>query len=203
MSKPWMSEGDIALSFNRAEDKKAQIKILAELNATSRDVIIEILERRPDVDTSILTKSRRKYNTVARGAKRKQPTENDFKTFEKLHNEHNSDKAIAKLTGFSQYAVRTWRLSKGLPPAGGGSQGYIYVEQDKPGGKKVHWRTLTPERHQQYLELYNKGLTDAAIAAEMKLSNGSVIQRWRTKNGLPANGKGGRRKSSPEEDIVT
>jgi DNA-binding NarL/FixJ family response regulator len=47
---------------------------------------------------------------------------------------------------------------------------------------------LPPEEHQRRLELYNQGLTDAAIAEKLFISS-TVIFRWRKNNGLAANAK--------------
>jgi hypothetical protein len=41
----WMSEEDIAEMYRRSADPGKQVKILAELNATSREAIVEILTK--------------------------------------------------------------------------------------------------------------------------------------------------------------
>lgn len=43
-------------------------------------------------------------------------------------------------------------------------------------------------------DLYDKGLLDPEIGAELGVSTNTVF-RWRQKNGLPANGRGGRPKA--------
>jgi hypothetical protein len=42
-------------------------------------------------------------------------------------------------------------------------------------------------------KLYDKGHSDPVIAQACNVDRG-VVQRWRTKNGLPPNSKGGRPK---------
>lgn len=44
MSKLVMTPGEILRSFKQAESKSKQVGILAELNATSREVIIDVLK---------------------------------------------------------------------------------------------------------------------------------------------------------------
>ncbi len=45
MSRPWMSDGDIVMMYRQAASPPKEIRVLAELNGVTRDVIVEILER--------------------------------------------------------------------------------------------------------------------------------------------------------------
>lgn len=176
----WMSDGDIALSFNRADDKKEQIKILAELNAVSKDVIMSILESRSDVDLSTLHKPKKKVVK----SKPKALTPEDFDLIEKLYYEEKSDREIAMAIGRSTGPVAAWRRKRNLP-----SNYKPGHQRSATNGTSRRGRHLPPERHRKYLELYNKGMSDNEIAKEMGLSGGSVICQWRKRHGLPTKWK--------------
>lgn len=61
-------------------------------------------------------------------------------------------------------------------------------EVQHKGGKG---KKMSPERHQQLLNLYNEGLTDKQIAWKVGLKSSSSVCIWRNKHGLSANGKPG------------
>lgn len=54
---------------------------------------------------------------------------------------------------------------------------------------------MTPERHQQLLDLYNEGLTDQQIASKVGLKASSSVCIWRKKHNLPAKHCRGRKAS--------
>lgn len=196
-----MSDGDIALSYNRADDKREQIKILAELNATSKDVIIDILSRRKDVDISSLHIAQRKHRSVV-AHKTKPCSEDEFLKIKELYDQGMTDGDIASTIDRSISTIRAWRLRNNLlPNQSSRSQTPPPSIVEQP--KKQRGRSLSPERHQLYLDLYNQGLSDREISVRTGLAAASSICVWRLKNGLLPNGVRGRKKKGNTNEIVS
>lgn len=62
---------------------------------------------------------------------------------------------------------------------------------------------LSPEEHQERLRLYNQGLTDGQIGAQVCVTK-EAIYFWRRKYGIPANFlPGGMRKGGGADDKRT
>lgn len=54
-----------------------------------------------------------------------------------------------------------------------------------------YWDNQINRGHHRRLELYNQGLTDQKIADVLRMTK-TGITSWRKRNGLPANGDGGK-----------
>lgn len=136
----YMSDGEIITFYRQAADKRKQIGILADLNATTKETITWILKRAGALNSPI-------------PVLKKSPPQ----------------------------------LQEPVTPSRDESK----KEVRRRGGKG---KQMTPERHQQLLDLYNEGLTDQQIASKVGLKASSSVCIWRKKHKLPANGRSGNKK---------
>lgn len=102
----YMTDDEICVRYRQARDKKAQIKILADLNATSKQEIISVLE-----DAGIPLPEKLKLD------KPKPPRV--FKFDENLARQFYvqgmMDKEIAEQLGVSKTTIFKWRTQNSLP----------------------------------------------------------------------------------------
>lgn len=106
MSRPWMSDGDIVTLYRQAKSPPKEIRVLAELNGVTRDVIVEILKRN---GVDMLTKGKR-------AGKKKAPrwtAEQDAILVDMLSS-GASYTAIAERIARSRYAVKTRVYTLGM-----------------------------------------------------------------------------------------
>lgn len=105
-----MATEEVCLQYRLAKDKKKQIKILAELNATTKQKIVEILtqggvavpEQKPQTPQVAKPKQPRVFKfdeTLAR----------------QLYDQGLMDKEIGRLVGASQPTICEWRKQHSLP----------------------------------------------------------------------------------------
>lgn len=94
-----MTEGEIIADYRQAKDPEAQIKILADLNCTSEDVIREIVGLPP---------------SKQRGGKAKR--EEQSNRIRELYNQGFTDKEISEKLGVSASTVAGWRRYRQLKP---------------------------------------------------------------------------------------
>ena len=90
---------------------------------------------------------------------------------QQLYDQGLFDEDIASALECSAVAVRDWRLKNGLPS----KQAFAALEQ----------RRL---RHQKMAELYERGMSDKEISAELNIPQ-STVCHWRIESGLAANVK--------------
>lgn len=112
MADFWMDDLQIEVSYKTAMDRVAQIKVLAELNDAKPKDIVKILKRR-----GVMTDEEAKDSLIELGKmynSRGISEELDAFCREK-YGEGYSDKAIAKMIGASDNAVKYWRRKSGLP----------------------------------------------------------------------------------------
>lgn len=106
MSSMWMSDGDIVMMYRQAKSPPQEIKVLAELNGVTRDVIVDVL-RRSGVEMLIKGK---------RSGKKKAPrwTPEQDATLADMLSAGESYTAIAEKIGRSRYAVKTRVYTLGM-----------------------------------------------------------------------------------------
>lgn len=85
-----------------------------------------------------------------------------------LHKQGKTDSEIAAAVNVSRQTISSWRNELGLK--------INSARTATPRGCKVDWAAAMP--------LYEKGLTDKQIAAQLGCSHKTVC-KWRRKNGLP------------------
>ncbi len=98
-----------------------------------------------------------------------------------LYEQGLTDEEIAAERWVTKESICGWRTKRRLPSNG------------KKGGH------LPKEKHNARMALYEQGLTDEKIAAELSMSK-SAICCWRKKNGLPAQGNICRRPLNQNQD---
>jgi len=106
-----MTDGEIIASYNQAENKKKQIAVLADLNATSRSEMELHLE-----ELGLL-----KRNAVAGVPMKGKPVLDELRAME-LFKEGKTDLEIAEMLGEPVTKVREWRRRNGFLRHRGGSR---------------------------------------------------------------------------------
>ena len=105
----FMSNDEICVRYRQAKDKKAQIKILADLNATSKQEIISVLE-----SAGIPLPEK-----VKQAKPDKPKSQRTFKFDEdlarQLYDQRLMDKEIAERLGVSKTTIFKWRSQYSLP----------------------------------------------------------------------------------------
>ena len=120
-----MSDDEIRVSYNTAKDRKAQIKVLAELNATTPAVMAAQL-RELGCDVPVLPK-------VNQRPLRAHDVLFNEDRARALFAEGKTDLEIAEMLGVSVYAFATWRRKNGMKRPKGGER----WEMQKPPKSKV------------------------------------------------------------------
>ena len=112
MADFWMDELQIEVSYKTAMDRVSQIKVLAELNDAKPSDIVKILKRR-----GVVTDEEAKDSMIKLGKMyNSRCIFEEFDVFcREKYVEGYSDKAIAKMIGASDNAVKYWRRKNGLP----------------------------------------------------------------------------------------
>lgn len=101
----------------------------------------------------------------------------DWSLARELYDKGYDDEVISGAIGCARVTVEKWRIRRGLPSNAA----------EKRGRKTLDWDKAK--------ELYDRGLSDREIAEKIGGSRKSV-EKWRSRNGLPANkpaGKGKKR----------
>lgn len=112
--------------YKQADDKKEQIKILAQLNACSKDDIIDFLESQGVDVADDISKNTKRYSIYHRKkdeelrknhiVKQKHYTDDELEELKRLHALKMNDVEIAFAMNRSACSVRKWRTKMGLPP---------------------------------------------------------------------------------------
>ena len=120
-----MSDDEIRVSFHTAKDQKAQVRVLAELNATTQQAMAEKLKALgcdvPELPEVKQTPLRAHDVLFDEGRARA------------LFAEGKTDLEIAEMLGISVYAFATWRRKNGMKRPKGGER----WEMQKPPKSKV------------------------------------------------------------------
>ena len=103
-----MNDDEIRVSYNTAKDRKAQVKVLAELNATTPEKIVEKLLSM-GCDVPALPKKQKKQKLL-----RAKEVLFDEARARTLFAEGKSDLECAEMLGISKYAFATWRRKNGM-----------------------------------------------------------------------------------------
>lgn len=103
-----MNDDEIRVSYNTAKDRKAQVKVLAELNATTPEKIVEKLLSM-GCDVPALPKKQKKQKLL-----RAKEVLFDETRARSLFAEGKSDLECAEMLGISEYAFSTWRRKNGM-----------------------------------------------------------------------------------------
>ncbi len=98
-------------------------------------------------------------------------TDEQKRLIAELSKQGKSDPKIAKLIGISRSVIGKYRRDMGIKPA-------------VTRGAKTKLSDAEQERR---MMLYNKGLTDAALAVALNLTKAAVSEWRRRSNNLPAN----------------
>lgn len=111
------TDNEIITSYNHAEDKEAQVKVLAELNAAT----VETMEAKlAELGLRPLSEKKKKPKKYPPQRVKKPPAIDEIRAME-LYNEGLTDLDAAERMGCSLYAFATWRRAAKLPmnqPAG-------------------------------------------------------------------------------------
>lgn len=103
VAKWWMDDAEIARSYRTAADKKEQIKIIAELNATTRDEVVKKLKEIGCV-----------VEETAAGKPRKKRVQMDEQEARRLIEAGTPDVIAAEQLGVSLTFFTAWRRENGL-----------------------------------------------------------------------------------------
>ncbi|MCM1220697.1 MAG: hypothetical protein NC548_40030 [Lachnospiraceae bacterium] len=104
-----MSESEIVTFYRQAADQKKQIKILAELNGTSKERIESILS---DAGYDLHKKRRKPGST---GRTRRSSCADLYPKFKEFYDLGLSDREIGLRSGCTSSPVRNWRIKNNLP----------------------------------------------------------------------------------------
>lgn len=130
------TDSEIVASYRQAKYPKQQVRILADLNATSEKVIKNILEKAGIV-------------IMGKGVNREQ--------IAKLYEQGLSDSEISKAVGVSHETVRQWRIKEGLvsnvAPKRSGAAPRVQASEPQPTPNAAAPEGLKFDRDKPRLEL--------------------------------------------------
>ena len=165
-----MGDEELAVSFRRAKDKKAQISILADLNLCAPYEIAERLESMGELTgTGLMPENfpRRYISSNAKAGKVSKPGKRppiDEIRAKELFDEGYDDLAIAEALGCSKTRIKEWRSRMHLLHPRGG----------------LRTQKIDSERA---MAMFRAGESDEAIAAAFGCSR-TAVKAWRKRSGL-------------------